>query len=138
MHQNQQTLHKYCNISKPNVFQGGGFFGLFNQISFDSLSYFYHLSPTSNSENMSKPEISFEVYKDVEGNFANVTCQVTKGSPPINFTLFKTNDSVISQFQYTSFVVPIVLDQKMDTVHCQASNGKTPLQSRELNLTVGM
>ncbi|XP_060796443.1 Fc receptor-like protein 5 isoform X2 [Neoarius graeffei] len=87
-------------------------------------------------KNMSKPEISFKVFKDVEGYFANVTCQVTKGSPPINFTLFKTNDSVTSQFQYTSFVVPIVLDQKMDTVHCQASNGKTPLQSRELNLTV--
>lgn len=101
---------------------------------------FYHLSPTlPNSEYMSRPEISFEVVKDAGGNLkANVTCQVTKGSPPINFTLFKINYSVNSEVQYTSFVVPIVLDQKTDTVYCQANNGKTPVQSRELNITVGM
>ncbi|MCJ8737481.1 hypothetical protein PDJAM_G00024470 [Pangasius djambal] len=91
-------------------------------------------------EYLSTPEISYEVVKHAKGNFsAYVKCQVAKGSPSINYTLFINNHDVhvvSSEDQHALFPVPIVLDQDMGTVYCQADNGKTPVQSRELKLKV--
>ncbi|XP_053489891.1 Fc receptor-like protein 5 isoform X2 [Ictalurus furcatus] len=91
-------------------------------------------------EYLSQPEISFKIGKNAEGNFsAYVKCQVTKGSPPINYTFFRNNHQVAvvnGEHLNASFVVPIVLDQDMGTVYCQANNGKRLVQSRKLNLTV--
>ncbi|XP_027006180.2 uncharacterized protein LOC113645089 isoform X2 [Tachysurus fulvidraco] len=89
-------------------------------------------------EYLSKPEISIEVIKNTDGNIsARVKCHVTKGSPPINFVLFKNNHivhAVTSGHKDALFTLPIALDQDMGTVYCQANNGKHPLHSRELNL----
>ncbi|KAF4082968.1 hypothetical protein AMELA_G00134640 [Ameiurus melas] len=91
-------------------------------------------------EYLSQPEISFKIGKNEEGNFsAYVKCQVPKGSPPISYTLFRNNHHVAvvnSEHLNASFVVPIVLDQDMGTVYCQANDSKRQVESRKLNLTV--
>lgn len=97
------------------------------------------LPTLSNTEYLSKPDITFKVVKDAVGNFnAHVTCQVTHGSPPINFTINGSGHVINSEHQNASFIVPIVLDQDMGTVYCRANNGKKTEQSRPMNLTVGM
>ncbi|XP_060741190.1 uncharacterized protein si:dkey-93h22.7 isoform X1 [Tachysurus vachellii] len=91
-------------------------------------------------EHLTKPEISIEVIKNSDGNIsACVKCLVTKGSPPINFTLFNNNhnvDAVTSEHMDALFTLPIALDQDMGTVYCQANNRKHPLKSKELKLKV--
>lgn len=91
-------------------------------------------------EYLSQPEISFKIGKNKEGNFsAYVKCQVPKGSPPISYTLFRNNHHVAvvnSEHLNASFVVPMVLDQDMGTVYCQANDSKRQVESRKLNLTV--
>ncbi|KAF7703256.1 hypothetical protein HF521_022263 [Silurus meridionalis] len=137
-----ETSDKQLHIPILTKENSGEYFCLAENI-FNDTVYFSNMSAGRNvhvKENLSSPEISFNVLKDAKGNFnARVNCEVKKGSLPINFTLFRNNqnvDAVISQHQNVTFVVPIVLDQDMGTVYCQASNGEQPVQSKKLNLTV--
>ncbi|TSL68213.1 Transmembrane channel-like protein 7 [Bagarius yarrelli] len=142
---NDKLLHynsNELNISSLSS-QDSGKYVCAAKNNFNETEYFNSTSEESNvhvKEYLRKPEISFEVIKNAKGNFStDVKCQVTKGSWPITFTFFRNNQNitaVTSDHQYSSLTVPIVLDQDMGTVYCQASNGKGQLQSRQLNLTV--
>ncbi|GAA6100090.1 uncharacterized protein si:dkey-93h22.7, partial [Tachysurus ichikawai] len=112
--------------------------------SYFNETFYYHSTSEKRNvhvkEHLTKPEISIEVIKNRDGNIsACVKCLVTKGSPPINFTLFKNKhnvDAVTSGHMDALFTLPIALDQDMGTVYCQANNRKHPLKSRVLNLKV--
>ncbi|KAM9461121.1 titin [Clarias gariepinus] len=120
---------------------------------FNETTYFTSKSEGMNiriKEHLLQPKISFRVVKNADGNFtAYVKCQVTKGSPRIDFALTIHNtknkkklqhyileEDALPKYHNALFHVPIKLDQDMGMVYCTASYGKTSAQSRDLNLTV--
>ncbi|XP_047666094.1 low affinity immunoglobulin gamma Fc region receptor III-A isoform X2 [Tachysurus fulvidraco] len=138
IHNDSNVLHISSLSNKHN--------GKYVCVAKNYLNETFYYSSTSKERNvhvkehLSKPEISIEVIKNTDGNIsARVKCHVTKGSPPINFILFKNNHivhAVTSPHMDALFTLPIALDQDMGTVYCQANNRKYPMHSRELNLKV--
>uniref|UniRef100_A0A8C2ZRG5 Si:dkey-93h22.7 n=1 Tax=Cyclopterus lumpus TaxID=8103 RepID=A0A8C2ZRG5_CYCLU len=88
---------------------------------------------TSNSSEVmitvkvSTPDISFTVLKEDSHNYsAEVTCQSTKGTPPVTFSLYNRTESVANitiERSIATFKVPLVLGQHLGWLQCQANNG---------------
>ncbi|KAA8595164.1 hypothetical protein FQN60_012299 [Etheostoma spectabile] len=76
---------------------------------------------------VSTPDISFTVLKqDPHNYYAMVTCQSTKGTPPVTFSLYNRTELVsnktVEETQAT-FKVSLVLGLHMGWLQCQADNG---------------
>uniref|UniRef100_W5N4M3 Ig-like domain-containing protein n=1 Tax=Lepisosteus oculatus TaxID=7918 RepID=W5N4M3_LEPOC len=81
---------------------------------------------------LSKPVISYTVTKEASTLQAIITCNSTRGSPPITFSLYnKTNGlySRTAQEQSALFTVPLTQLVRMGAIYCEAKNEVTQLQS---------
>lgn len=89
---------------------------------------------------VSKPEISFEVQKEGQDNYSvMVTCQSTKGTPPIAFSLHNSTQllaNVTAEDRYATFKVPLVFSDTILLV-CQAVNGNQTVYSERMTVKVG-
>ncbi|XP_022611170.1 titin-like isoform X2 [Seriola dumerili] len=87
---------------------------------------------------VSTPDISFTVLKDESHNYsAVVTCQSTKGTPPVTFSLYNGDvlvANMTSEDRSVVFKVPLVLDQHLGYLQCQANNGNQTANSQWLKL----
>ncbi|XP_068448351.1 Fc receptor-like protein 5 [Clinocottus analis] len=76
---------------------------------------------------VSIPDISFIVLKEDTQNYsAEVTCQSTKGTPPVTFSLYNRTELVANitiEERIAAFKVPLVLGQHLGCLQCQANNG---------------
>lgn len=94
---------------------------------------------------MSNPDISFTVLKEDTNNYyAIVTCQSTKGTLPVTFSLHKQEtletlgaNQTVNERKAT-FKVPLVLGEHMGHLRCQANNGNQTAYSKRIPLEVGM
>ncbi|XP_040893284.1 Fc receptor-like protein 5 isoform X2 [Toxotes jaculatrix] len=88
---------------------------------------------------VSAPEISFSVLKEDSHNYsAMVTCQSTKGTPPVTFSFYIGGalvGNVTSEDRSATFKVPLVLGQDSE-IQCQADNGNYSKRSQSLPLKV--
>lgn len=101
---------------------------------------FILLHPIS-SEVVSKPDISFAVFKDSHNYSAMVTCQSTKGTPPVTFSLYRGTELVTKMAvdeRHATFQVPLILGQHLGWFKCQANNGDQTAYSKEIPLEFGM
>ncbi|XP_049321576.1 uncharacterized protein si:dkey-93h22.7 isoform X2 [Astyanax mexicanus] len=89
-------------------------------------------------EQLSEPEISFQVIEDGKGIFsALVTCMSERGTPPVTIHLLKNNRSLaVEHGLRVVFSVPIHLNQDMGLVQCQATDGTRIMHSKPQNITV--
>ncbi|XP_061684876.1 platelet endothelial cell adhesion molecule isoform X2 [Syngnathoides biaculeatus] len=91
-------------------------------------------------ETVSKPDISFNVSKeDFHKYFAVVTCQSTRGTLPIAFSLHNRTELAFSMTvneRKAIFKVPLVLDKHLGWLRCQANNGNEDAFSQWLPLLV--
>ncbi|KAG9267018.1 muscle, skeletal receptor tyrosine protein kinase-like isoform X2, partial [Astyanax mexicanus] len=89
-------------------------------------------------EQLSEPEISFQVIGDGKGIFsALVTCMSERGTPPVTIHLLKNNRSLaVEHGLRVVFSVPIHLNQDMGLVQCQATDGTRIMHSKPQNITV--
>lgn len=91
---------------------------------------------------VSNPDIAFTVLKEDTKNYsAIVTCQSTKGTLPVTFSLYNQKDLVASQTSYernATFKVSLVLGEHMGWLQCQANNGNQTAYSKLIPLEVGM
>uniref|UniRef100_A0A667WIY6 Si:dkey-93h22.7 n=1 Tax=Myripristis murdjan TaxID=586833 RepID=A0A667WIY6_9TELE len=76
---------------------------------------------------VSNPDISFTVLKEATDlYYAVVTCQSTKGTPPITFSLYNIRELVenmtVNELS-AEFAVQVVLGQHLGWIQCQAYNG---------------
>ncbi|XP_042340419.1 uncharacterized protein LOC121941657 [Plectropomus leopardus] len=89
---------------------------------------------------VSDPDISFAVLKEDSHNYsAVVTCQSTKGAPPVTFSLYNGTELVASttvEERKATFKVPLVLGQNLGLFQCQANNGEQIQHSRRIPLEV--
>ncbi|XP_074540620.1 Fc receptor-like protein 3 isoform X2 [Halichoeres trimaculatus] len=88
---------------------------------------------------VSKPDISFSVLKDDSLYFAVVTCQSTKGHPPVIFKLFNGTAQIhnmTSNETKATFKVPLVLGQHSGWFQCQARQGERTVYSEWIPLEV--
>ncbi|XP_028316489.1 uncharacterized protein LOC114471772 isoform X2 [Gouania willdenowi] len=85
-------------------------------------------------------EISFDVLKEDSQNYsALVTCHITRGSPPITFSLHNTKElvaNVTTGNRSALFRVPVVLGQHTDWFQCQANNGDQTTYSEWMPIKV--
>ncbi|KAI4880732.1 hypothetical protein NFI96_024529 [Prochilodus magdalenae] len=94
-------------------------------------------------ERLSKLKISLVkiTYQD-EGLFlAFVKCEVKKGTSPVNFTLLQNGDlhpEIQAQNLTAEFRVFVQMDENRTWVQCQATDGTRTVQSKQLDLTVGV
>ncbi|XP_041839871.1 platelet endothelial cell adhesion molecule isoform X2 [Melanotaenia boesemani] len=88
---------------------------------------------------VSTPDISFTVLKDHNQNyFATVTCQSTRGTLPISFSLYNNTELVsnlTTEEKQASFKVPVVMNHLVQ-LQCQANNGDKTAYSHWLPLEV--
>ncbi|KAM9819786.1 platelet endothelial cell adhesion molecule isoform 1-T1 [Syngnathus typhle] len=88
---------------------------------------------------VSNPDISFNVMKKESNDyFAVVTCQSTRGTLPITFSLYNKTElafSMTAEERKVKFKVPLVLDRHL-TLQCQANNSDEVAYSRWLPLQV--
>lgn len=98
------------------------------------------LCPVS-SEVVSNPDISFTVLKEDTAKYsAIVTCQSTKGTLPVTFSLYNQTTLLANQTVYernATFKVPLVLGEHMGQLQCQANNGRQTANSKLIPLEVG-
>lgn len=91
---------------------------------------------------MSKPDISFTVFKEDSHNYsAMVTCQSTKGTPPVTLSLYSSTELVAKMTvkeRKATFQVPLVLGQHLGRLQCQANNGDQTVYSKWIPIAVGM
>ncbi|XP_071359841.1 Fc receptor-like protein 5 [Trachinotus anak] len=88
---------------------------------------------------VSAPNISFTVSKEDHNYSAMVTCQSTKGTPPVTFSLHNREGlvaQITSEDRSAIFQVPLVLDQHMGYFQCQANNGDQTANSQWMPLEV--
>ncbi|XP_049426903.1 platelet endothelial cell adhesion molecule [Epinephelus fuscoguttatus] len=88
---------------------------------------------------VSVPDISFTVSKEDSQYSAIVTCQSTKGSLPITFSLYNRTELVASmtvEETNAAFEVPVVLDRHLGWLQCQANNGDRTQYSEWIPLEV--
>ncbi|XP_023277789.1 Fc receptor-like protein 5 [Seriola lalandi dorsalis] len=87
---------------------------------------------------VSTPDISFTVLKDESHNYsAVVTCQSTKGTPPVIFSLYNREvlvANMTSEDRSAVFKAPLVLDRHLGFLQCQANNGNQTAYSQWLPL----
>ncbi|XP_068584982.1 basement membrane-specific heparan sulfate proteoglycan core protein [Cebidichthys violaceus] len=76
---------------------------------------------------VSAPDVSFTVLKEDSFKYsAEVTCQSTRGTPPVTFSLYNRTDLVANitiKERNAIFKVPLVLGQHLGWLQCQANNG---------------
>ncbi|XP_070836156.1 platelet endothelial cell adhesion molecule [Chaetodon trifascialis] len=91
-------------------------------------------------EMVSNPEITFTVLKEPSHIYsAMVTCQSTKGTPPIIFSLYNRTEMVenmTTEERKATFKVALVLGQHLGWFWCQANNGGRVAYSEEIPLEV--
>nr|XP_046261661.1 Fc receptor-like protein 3 isoform X2 [Scatophagus argus] len=88
---------------------------------------------------VSHPDISFTVSKEDSHSYsAMVTCQSTKGTPPITFSIYMTElvASTITQERNAKFKVPLVLGEHLGWLQCQARNADQTAYSAWIRLEV--
>ncbi|KAM9315130.1 platelet endothelial cell adhesion molecule isoform 2-T2 [Pholidichthys leucotaenia] len=89
---------------------------------------------------VSSPDISFIILKEDSGNYsALVTCQSNRGTTPITFSLYNRAQLVTnatSKERHTAFKVPVVMEQHLGWLQCQAENGDETTYSQWLPLHV--
>ncbi|XP_061625838.1 platelet endothelial cell adhesion molecule isoform X2 [Phyllopteryx taeniolatus] len=89
---------------------------------------------------VSNPDISFKVLKEDSYNyFAVVTCQSTRGTLPITFSLHNRTELAFSMTvneTKATFKVPFVLSTQLGCLRCQANNGNEDAFSQWLPLQV--
>ncbi|KAM6942162.1 Fc receptor-like protein 5 [Lycodopsis pacificus] len=89
---------------------------------------------------VSIPDISFAVLKEDSHNYsAEVTCQSTKGTPPVTFSLYNRTELVANvtiEERNATFKVPLVLGQHLGLLQCQANNGDRTEFSQRIPLEV--
>ncbi|XP_037097329.1 uncharacterized protein si:dkey-93h22.7 isoform X2 [Syngnathus acus] len=107
-----------------------------NSLVEPSVSYTHNLKVI---DVVSNPDISFNVMKEESNNyFAVVTCQSTRGTLPITFSLYNRTElafSMTAEERKVNFKVPLVLDRHL-TLQCQANNSDEVAYSRWLPLQV--
>ncbi|XP_034543163.1 uncharacterized protein LOC117815513 [Notolabrus celidotus] len=87
----------------------------------------------------SKPNISYSVLKEESRYFAVVTCQSTKGTPPVHFALLNRTelvDDMLAEEAKATFKVPLVFGQHLGWLQCQATTGKRTEYSEWIPLEV--
>lgn len=98
-----------------------------------------HLIP---SDLVSRPDISFTVLKEDSHNYsAMVTCESTKGTPPVTFSLYNRTELVANMTakdRNATFKVPLVLGKHMGDLQCRANNGDATEHSKWIPIVVGM
>ncbi|XP_077380647.1 platelet endothelial cell adhesion molecule isoform X6 [Festucalex cinctus] len=89
---------------------------------------------------VSNPAISFKVLKENSNNyFAVVTCQSTRGTLPVTFSLYNSTElafNVTVEERKVNFKVPLFLDRHLGWLQCQANNGDEVAYSQWLPLQV--
>ncbi|XP_070710795.1 Fc receptor-like protein 5 isoform X2 [Pempheris klunzingeri] len=89
---------------------------------------------------VSKPDISFTVLKEDSNNYsAVVTCESTKGTLPVNFSLYNRDELVASvtvEDRNATFKIPLVLGRHLGWLQCQANNGDNITYSEWIPLEV--
>ncbi|XP_073328643.1 platelet endothelial cell adhesion molecule [Pagrus major] len=89
---------------------------------------------------VSNPDISFTMLKeDLHYYSAVVSCQSTRGTPPITFSLYNSTefvDNVTVEERIATFKVPLVLGQHLGFLQCQAKNGDRIAYSKKIPLEV--
>lgn len=91
---------------------------------------------------VSKPKLSLSISKEPDGYRGNITCWVSRGSPPINFT-FSVNNKEVGTVTATEslmawFYVAIVPGLEMGKARCRVQTEAQDLTSEPLTLEVGM
>ncbi|CAL1601911.1 unnamed protein product [Knipowitschia caucasica] len=75
-------------------------------------------------ELVTQPQLSFSVSKDAAGGFVgNVSCSVSRGTPPINFTFLlerREEAAVTVMSRSASFLFPVVQRLEMGSARCRA------------------
>ncbi|XP_071381267.1 Fc receptor-like protein 3 isoform X2 [Centroberyx affinis] len=91
-------------------------------------------------ESVSNPDISFTVLKEAtQDYYALVTCQSTRGTPPITFSLYNSTEFVINETvedRTSAFTIPVVLGRHLGWFQCQADNGDQIAYSPRMPLEV--
>ncbi|XP_044202068.1 platelet endothelial cell adhesion molecule [Thunnus albacares] len=89
---------------------------------------------------VSDPDISFTVLKEDSHHYsAVVTCQSTRGTLPVTFSLYNGTGLVANvtvEERKATFKTPLVLGQHLGWLQCQAKNGDRVANSRWLPLEV--
>ncbi|KAM9363615.1 Fc receptor-like protein 5 [Symphorus nematophorus] len=89
---------------------------------------------------VSNPDISFTMLKEDSFSYsAMVTCQSTKGTPPVTFSLHNKTGLVANmttEERKATFKVPVVLGQHLGFLQCQANNGDQTTNSEWIPLEV--
>ncbi|XP_077426579.1 platelet endothelial cell adhesion molecule isoform X2 [Vanacampus margaritifer] len=89
---------------------------------------------------VSNPAISFKVLKENSNNyFAVVTCQSTRGTLPITFSLYNRTELAFNKTveeRKVNFKVPLDLDRHSGWLQCQANNADEVAYSQRLPLQV--
>nr|XP_057939281.1 hemicentin-2 isoform X2 [Doryrhamphus excisus] len=89
---------------------------------------------------VSNPDISFSVLKEDPHNyFALVTCQSTKGTPNVTFSLYNRTQlagNMTVEERKATFKIPLVLERHLGWFQCQAYNGDRVAYSNWLPLQV--
>ncbi|XP_023146164.2 Fc receptor-like protein 5 isoform X2 [Amphiprion ocellaris] len=89
---------------------------------------------------VSNPSITFTVLKEDSQNYsAVVTCESTRGTPPITFSLYNRTELVSNMTtddRQATFKVPLVLDRHLGWLQCQANNSDRIAYSDWLPLEV--
>ncbi|KAK9539762.1 hypothetical protein VZT92_002263 [Zoarces viviparus] len=89
---------------------------------------------------VSMPDISFTVLKEDSHSYsAEVTCQSTRGTPPVTFSLHNGTELVANitiEERSATFKVPLVLGQHLGRLQCQANNGDRTELSQWIPLEV--
>ncbi|KAM6939544.1 Fc receptor-like protein 5 [Xenentodon cancila] len=90
---------------------------------------------------ISKPKISFSIFKHGNGYYGNVTCWSSRGSPPANFSLSVDDRVVGSQLAATEtlvawFQVAMVPGLDMGEARCQGKTEMQDLMSEPVTLQI--
>ncbi|XP_051939275.1 platelet endothelial cell adhesion molecule isoform X2 [Hippocampus zosterae] len=90
-------------------------------------------------DTVSDPDISFKVLKENCNYFALVTCQSTRGTLPVSFSLYNRTELAFNttvEARKANFKVPLVLDKYLGWLQCRANNGDQVAHSRRLPLQI--
>ena len=91
---------------------------------------------------ISKPRISFSIYKEGDGYHGNVTCWSSVGSPPANFCLSVDDKEagcfIAAESLVAWFSVPIVPGLHKAVARCRVHTEAQELMSEPVTLGVGM
>ncbi|XP_053369791.1 B-cell receptor CD22 isoform X4 [Clarias gariepinus] len=88
---------------------------------------------------ISPPRLSFTLFQNGTGYYANLSCQLAYGSPPVMFQLFFNGKSVdVQQLNLLEawFIQPVTIGLYMGKVQCIAKNNIQHLFSNSIRLEV--